>query len=83
MSAYREETTFTIQLQLTASFDESYEGDDDGWAWLEEFRRTVQPRAVQALFTALRSQPGWRVVPVSRGHHPDDVLEIRIERIVP
>lgn len=76
---YREEGSLTIRIELSAEFAESYEGDEDGYAWLERWRRTVQPKAVRALFEALRSDPAsFDAVPVSRGRAPDENLDVEV-----
>lgn len=75
---YREEGTLTIRVDLSAEFGESYEGDDDGYAWLERWRTTVQPKVVRAVFDALRSDPGVDAIPVSRGRRPDENVDIEV-----
>jgi hypothetical protein len=78
MPVHREEGLFTIRIELSAEFEGSYEGDDDGYAWLTRWRTTVQPRVVRAVFEALRSQPGFDVVPVSRGRAPDENVDVEV-----
>ena len=78
MPTYREEGTLTIRVDLSAAFDESYEGDDDGYAWLERWRAGVQPRVVRALFEALRSDPAFDAVPASRGRAPDENIDVEV-----
>ncbi len=78
MPNYREEEAFTIRLDLAAEFGESYEGDDDGFAWLEEWKARVRPAVVRAVFDALRSDVRYDVVPVSRGASPDREIEISV-----
>jgi hypothetical protein len=74
---HQEDARFTIRLELSAEFDEAYEGDDDGYAWLEGWRGAVQPRLVAAVFDALRSS-GFDAIPASRGASPDDELCIHV-----
>jgi hypothetical protein len=78
MAPYEETGALTIRVELTAPFDESYEGDDDGYAWLERFRANVQPRVVRAVFEALRSDPAFEAIPVSRGLAPDENVDILV-----
>lgn len=78
MAVHREEGRFVVRIELSAEFDESYEGDDDGYAWLERWRARVQPRVARAVFEQLRADPGFTAVPVSRGKHPYDELEIAV-----
>lgn len=75
---HREEGRFTIRIELSAEFDEDYEGDDDGYAWLARFRDAIRPRVARAVFDALRSDPSFRAVPTSRGASPDENLEIDV-----
>lgn len=78
MTVHREEAALTIRIELSAEFGEAYEGDDDGYAWLERFRGDVQPKVVRALFEALRSDKKFDVIPVSRGRSPDDNVDIEV-----
>jgi hypothetical protein len=79
MAVHREEGSFSVRVELSAEFGEEYEGDDDGNAWLERWRATVQPRLTRAIFEQLRSEPGFSAIPVSRGKSPDDALEIDVQ----
>jgi hypothetical protein len=78
MTVHREEGRFVVSIDLSAEFDEDYEGDDDGYAWLEAWRARVQPRLVRAVFEQLRAEPGFSVVPASRGKNPEDEIEIAV-----
>jgi hypothetical protein len=78
MTVHREAGELTIRIDLGAEFAEDYEGDDDGYAWLERWRSTVQPRVVRAVFEALRSEPGFTAIPVSRGRSPDENVDIEV-----
>ncbi len=52
---HREEREFSIILHLGASFDESYEGDEDGFSWLKErFDGDLKPRLLRAVFNVLQ-----------------------------
>ena len=78
---YREERSYRVEIVLSAEFGEDYEGEEDGYAWHERFERVVRPRVVRAVLEALASDPGWRVVPATRGVSASDALEVRVERI--
>lgn len=78
MTVHREEGCFNVRIELSAEFDEEYEGDDDGNAWLQRWQERVRPKLVQAIFVALRTDPAFDVVPVSRGATPDENLEIAV-----
>jgi hypothetical protein len=78
MPVHREEGALTIRIELSAEFGEEYEGDDDGNAWIEAFRKDVQPRVVRAVFEALRADKRFDAIPVSRGRSPDDNVDIEV-----
>lgn len=78
---HREERRFVVEIHLSADFDEGYEGDDDGYAWAARWDEVVRPRVARAVFDALRSEPGWRVVAAPRGRDPGEALEIAVERV--
>ena len=67
-----------MRIELSAEFGEDYEGDDDGYAWLERWRSRVQPLVARAVFEQLRADPGYSAVPVSRGKNPEEELEIAL-----
>jgi hypothetical protein len=78
MAVHREEGTFVMRIELSAEFDESYEGDDDGYAWLEAWRARVQPKLLRALFEQLRAEPGYDAIPASRGKNPEEEAEVAV-----
>jgi hypothetical protein len=78
MAVHREEGGFVVRIELSADFDEDYEGDEDGFAWLEAWRSHVRPRLVRGVFDQLRAEPGFSVIPVSRGKNPEDEIEIAV-----
>jgi hypothetical protein len=78
MAVHREEGAFVVRIDLTADFGEDYDGDDDGYAWLEAWHARVRPRLVRAVFDELRAEAGFSVIPVSRGKNPDDEIEIAV-----
>ena len=79
---HREERGFSIQLHLAAEFSEDYDGEEDGYAWFERFESVLKPRLVKAVFDALRSDPGWKVISAPRGVDPSVGVEISVERAV-
>lgn len=82
MTDYREERTYTIELRLSATFPEDYEGEEDGFEWHAHFDRVVRPRVARAVIEALRSDPGWKITPTNRGESESDRLELTVERKV-
>ncbi len=83
MAVHREEGRFVVRIELSADFDENYEGDSDGYAWLEHWRSHVRPRIIRAVFEELRAAPGFDSIPVSRGQNPDDELEVEVRYRAP
>jgi hypothetical protein len=78
MAVHREEGRFVVRIELSAEFSEDYEGDDDGYAWLERWRARVQPKVARAVFEQLRAEPGFSALPVSRGKSPEEEIEIDV-----
>ena len=78
MPVHREEGRFVVSVHLSAEFGEDYEGDDDGYVWLERWRTHVMPRLARAVMRELRSDPAFTAVPVSRGKNPEDELEVAV-----
>jgi hypothetical protein len=78
MSVHREEGCFVVRIELSAEFGDGYEGDDDGYAWLEGWRLRVRPRLLRAVFEQLRAEDGFDAIAVSRGKSLDDELEIAV-----
>jgi hypothetical protein len=78
MAVYREEGRFVVRVELSAEFADEYEGDDDGYAWLERWKETVRPRVVAAVFDALRADPSFAVIAAPRGASPDEELQIAV-----
>lgn len=76
---HREEATWTIRVEATAEFDESYDGDLDGFAWREQQFRELQQRATTAVLRALSTLGGWRVRTGNRGLPSTDEVLIHVE----
>ena len=78
MAVHREEGRFVVRIELSAEFAPDYEGDDDGYAWLADWRARVQPRIARAVLSELRSDRRFSAVPASRGKNPDEELEVDV-----
>lgn len=76
---HTEDRSFEIRLHLVARFDESYEGDDDGFSWHERFDRELRPRLVAAVFDVLRAHPRFRALPAPRGRDPQTAIDVEVE----
>jgi hypothetical protein len=76
---YVEEREFIVRLEVRCAFPEDYEGDDDGYAWLEEFR-PLAAEIVRAAAAAVKRHPGWSVRPGNRGRPADEEITLVVER---
>lgn len=76
---HREEATWTIRIEASAEFVESYDGELDGYAWRDRQFRELQQRAAQAVLRALAATPGWRVRTGNRGLAASDELLVHVE----
>jgi hypothetical protein len=82
MSDYREERTYTVQLRLSATFPDDYEGDADGYEWHAHFDRVVRPKIARAVIDTLLADGSWKITPASRGQSESDHLELLVERML-
>jgi len=77
-----EERDFTVRLDLRCTFEEGYDGELDGFAWLREFQDRIAPRVVEAAVRAIRAHPGWTVRPGNRGRALEDEVTLIVERVI-
>jgi hypothetical protein len=77
MAVHHEEGSFVVRIELSADFEEDYEGDDDGYAWLRVWHDRVRSRLARAIFAELRAD-GFEALAVSRGRNPEEELEIAV-----
>ena len=75
---YQEEKTFTVRFSLEAHFPEDYEGEDDGYAWQQDWETRVMPGVVKSIFTNLRQYPSWSARIRNRGVSQSDEIEISL-----
>jgi hypothetical protein len=75
---HREERSFSIDVNLVAEFDDAYEGDEDGFAWLERFESGLKPALVAAVTKALRADPRFSLLVAPRGKDPKRALELEL-----
>jgi len=80
---HREERQFVINLNLSAEFPPDYEGDDDGFAWHEEFQARIKAKVVAAVFTALAEERRWKAIAAPRGRDPETGVDIDVSRVSP
>jgi hypothetical protein len=76
-----EERDFTLRFDLRSTFEEDYEGELDGYAWLREFQDRIAPQVVEAAVRAIRGHPGWTVRPGNRGRAIEDEVTLVVERV--
>jgi hypothetical protein len=75
---HREEQSYSIDVNLVAEFDDAYEGEEDGFAWLERFEAGIKPRLVAAVTEALRQDPRFSLLVAPRGKDPERALELEL-----
>lgn len=76
--SHREERSFSIELSLVAEFDDSYEGDDDGFAWFSRFESQLKPELVRAVTDTLKRDPRFTLRAAPRGKDPERTLELEL-----
>ena len=75
---HREERSYSIEVSLVAEFDDSYEGDEDGFAWFERFESSLKPNLTAAVTEALRADPRFQLLAAPRGKDPERTLELEL-----
>ncbi len=78
---YVEEREFVLRLDLRCAFPDDYDGDADGYAWLEEFR-PIASEIVAAAAAAFRRHPGWAVRAGNRGRPGEDEVTLVAEMVI-
>jgi hypothetical protein len=76
-----ERKEFTLRFELSASFPEDYDGDDDGYAWAAAVPALAQS-LIAAVTRAVATQPGWSLRPKNRGRSSEDEITFVVERTV-
>jgi hypothetical protein len=75
---HREERSYSIDVNLVAEFDDAYEGDEDGYAWMERFESKLKPKLIAAVTEALRADPRFTLLAAPRGKDPERTLELML-----
>jgi hypothetical protein len=75
---HREERSYSIDVNLVAEFDDAYEGEEDGFAWLERFEAGLKPQLVAAVTQVLRADPRFSLLIAPRGKDPERTLELEL-----
>lgn len=77
---YQEEKTFQFYFSLEAHFPDDYEGQDDEYAWLQDWDARVKPELLKTIFDSLRQHPSWTARVRNRGKSTDDEIEIALTK---
>ncbi len=75
---FQEDKSFNFRISLEANFPEDYAGEEDNYAWLQEWERLVKPELLKVLFDSLRRHPSWSAHVRNRGLSPLDEIEIAL-----
>ncbi len=76
---YVEQRDFTLRIELRRAFPESYDGDADGYAWVEDLQPAMA-EIVRAAAAILAQRGGFRVHPANRGRPADEEVTLVAER---
>lgn len=77
---YQEEKSFLLSFNLEASFPDDYEGQDDEYAWLQDWNARVKPELLKVIFESLRRHPSWNAHIRNRGKSTHDEIEIVLSK---
>lgn len=75
-----EDRTFTLRFSLEARVRDEYEGEEDEYAWVDEWETAMKPDVIKAVFSALRKHPGWTARVRNRGASEQDEIEIVVAK---
>jgi len=73
---FQEEKTFRFRFNLEASFPEDYDGDEDNYAWVQDWEKRIKPELTKLVFDFLRRHTSWTVHVRNRGASPADEIEV-------
>jgi len=76
---YVEQREFSLRIELRCAFPENYEGDADGYAWVEEVQPALS-EIVRAAAAILAQRGSFRVHPANRGRPADEEVTLVAER---
>lgn len=77
---HREEKTFRLRFSLEVSFPEDYEGEEDEFAWVQDWEARIKPQLLKSVFDSLRQHPAWSAHIRNRGISPVDEIEVVVSR---
>jgi hypothetical protein len=73
-----EEKEFTLRLQVRRVFPEGYEGDADGYAWVEELPSFAGE--IVSAAARIAASHGYTVRPANRGRPAEEEVTLVLER---
>ena len=76
---HREDKEFSVRLELTATFADDYEGDQDGFAWAAELP-ALKSAILAAVVQTIQRHGGWKVRPGNRGRSTEDEVTLIVEK---
>jgi hypothetical protein len=77
--AYVEEREFQLRFELRCEFPDDYQGEEDGYAWAEEWPAIAAEILRQAVASVTRN-PGWSVRTKNRGRSSEDEVTLVLDR---
>jgi hypothetical protein len=77
--AYVEEREFELRFELKCEFPDDYQGEEDGYAWAEEWP-TIAAEVLRQVVATIGRHPGWSVRTRNRGRSTDDEVTLVLER---
>ena len=76
---YVEERDFNLRFELRCEFPDDYQGEQDGFAWADEFPSIAQ-EVIRAAVQTVARRPGWRIRPGNRGIPSEREVTLVLER---
>ncbi|MES1209621.1 MAG: hypothetical protein ABUS79_27100 [Pseudomonadota bacterium] len=76
---YIEQRDFTLRIELRREFPENYEGEDDGYVWMEAVEPALA-EIVRAAAGILAQRGAFRVHPANRGRPAEEEVTLVAER---
>lgn len=79
-ATYREEREFVLRFSLEAGFADDYDGELDGFSWLQEWEQSIKPAVLRAAQQIILQHPGWSCRVRNRGAAPEREIELVVQR---
>ena len=78
---YTEERDFTLRFELRCEFPDDYDGELDGYAWMQEFP-PIAAEVLRAAMAAAARHPSWKVHTGNRGRSSEDEVTLVMTRLI-